>query len=227
MKVIIFGASGMVGQGVLRECLQAPDVQAVLVVGRSRLSLDHPKLRQLVQADLFDYSGVEDQLAGYDACFFSLGVSTSETDEAGFVRINHDLPLAAGRALVRRNPDMLFVYVSGGGTDTTEQGPVMWARVKGKTENSLRRLGFRGVYLFRPGFIVPMHGERSRTRMLRLLYIWFGWAFALLRRLMPGTILDTERMGQAMLEAARHGDGTHIAESAEIHQLARAARTPT
>lgn len=226
MKVIIFGASGMVGQGVLRECLQAPDVEAVLVVGRRRLSLDHHKLRQLVQADLFDYSAVKDQLAGYDACFFCLGVSTSETDDAGFMKVNHDLPLAAGSVLVQQSPQMIFVYVSGGGTDSTEQGPVMWARVKGKTENALQRLGFRGVYLFRPGLIVPMHGEKSKTRILRLLYSWMGWVFALVSRLKPETILDTERMGLAMLEAARHGKGTHVAETAEIHRLSLAARNP-
>jgi uncharacterized protein YbjT (DUF2867 family) len=224
MNIVLYGASGMVGQGVLRECLQAADVQTVLAIGRHPLAQQHSKLRQLVLPDLLDYTSVQDQLVGYDACFFCLGVSTSATDEAGYIRINHDVPLAAGRALVRQNPGMTFVYISGGGTDATEKGPVMWARVKGQTENALQRLGFRAVYLLRPGFIVPMNGEQSKTRMLRLLYGWLGWLFALLRKLMPATILDTERMAKAMLELARHGNGrqgTPVLESADIYQLSQ------
>lgn len=224
MKLVIFGASGMVGQGVLRECLQAPDVEAVLAVGRTTLAQQHPKLQQLVLPDLFDYGAVQEQLAGYDACFFCLGVSTSETDEAGFIRINHDLPLAAGQVLAQRNPHMAFVYISGRGTDTTEQGSVMWARVKGRTENALQRLGFRAVYLFRPGFIVPMHGEKSKTHLLRLLYGGLGWLLTPLRTLMPASILDTERMGLAMLEVVRQGHRTAIIESPEIHRLSQATR---
>ncbi|WP_175997578.1 NAD-dependent epimerase/dehydratase family protein [Burkholderia stabilis] len=227
MKVIVFGASGMVGQGVLRECLLAPDVESVLVVGRSALTMQHPKMQQLVRPDLFDYADIEARFDGYDACFFCLGVSASETDEAGFVRINHDLPLAVGQVLVRRHAAMVFVYVSGGGTDSTERGPVMWARVKGKTENALQRLGFRAVYLFRPGFILPLNGEQSKTRMLRQLYSYMGWAFAMLRKLFPEKILDTVRMGQAMLQIARHGNDTAVVESADISRLAATARVAT
>ncbi|RQS03122.1 NAD-dependent epimerase/dehydratase family protein [Burkholderia sp. Bp9002] len=223
MNVIVFGASGMVGQGVLRECLLAPDVGSVLAIGRSELPLRHPKLRQLVRADLFHYRDVADQLAGYDACFFCVGVSASDTDEAGFVRLNYDLPLAAAHALVERNPGMTFVYVSGGGTDSTEKGPAMWARVKGRTENALQRLGFRAVYLFRPGIIVPLNGERSKTRLYRLFYAGLGWAIAPLRRLFPNEILDTERVGRAMLQAVRNGGGPAIVERADINRLAQAA----
>ncbi|WP_434666089.1 epimerase [Paraburkholderia sp. A3BS-1L] len=223
MKVILFGASGMVGQGVLRECLLDPNVEAVLVIGRSRLTQEHPKLLHLVKDDLFDYRGIEGQLGGYDACFFCLGISVSDTDEAGYIRINHDLPIAVGQALARLEPGMTFVYVSGGGTDSTERGAVMWARIKGRTENELQKLGFRQVYLFRPGFIVPLHGEKSKTRMLRLLYTYLGWVFAMLRRLFPERVLDTVRMGQAMLQVARSGNNTAVVESADINRLAHAA----
>ncbi|MGZ2748707.1 NAD(P)H-binding protein [Burkholderia stagnalis] len=226
MNVILFGASGMVGQGVLRECLLAPDVETVLAVGRSELPLRHPKLRQLVRADLFDYRDVAGQLDGYDACFFCLGVSASDTDEAGFVRLNHDLPLAAAQALVERNPGMTFVYVSGSGTDSTEQGKIMWARVKGRTENALQRLGFRAVYLFRPGIIAPLNGERSKTRLYRLFYSGLGWAVAPLRRLFPNAILDTERVGRAMLQAVRDGGAQAIVEPVDINRLAQAATAP-
>ncbi|MEX8520369.1 MAG: NAD(P)H-binding protein [Leptothrix sp. (in: b-proteobacteria)] len=221
MKIILYGASGMVGQGVLRECLQAPDVAAVLAVGRSRLALQHPKLRQLVRADLFDLREVEAELGGYDACFFCLGISASDTDEAGFTRLNHDLPLAVARALVPRHPGMCFVYVSGAGTDSTEQGSVMWARVKGRTENALLKLGFRAVYLFRPGIILPLHGERSKTRVYRLFYAVLGWALKPLRRFWPGQILDTVRIGQAMLQVVRAGPATPLVEAADIHRLAQ------
>ncbi|WP_322094879.1 NAD(P)H-binding protein [Paraburkholderia bannensis] len=227
MKVVIFGASGMVGQGVLRECLQASDVESILVVGRNALAMQHPKLKELVRPNLFEYSDVEEQLQGYDACFFCLGVSTSDTDESGFIRINHDLPVAAGLALARRNPQMAFIYVSGGGTDATERGPVMWARVKGKTENALRNMGFRAVYLFRPGFILPMNGEQSKTRLLRLLYRYLRGVFIVSRRLFPCKILDTVSMGQAMLQVTRHGSDVAVLESADIYRLASAARSTT
>jgi len=224
MKVIVFGASGMVGQGVLRECLLARDVGDVLVVGRSAIAAEHPKLRQLVRADLFDYSGDQGLIRGYDACFFCLGTSSSGADEGEFTRINHDLPVAVGKAMAAVNPGMTFVYVSGAGTDSTGHGKVMWARVKGRTENELQQLGFKSVYLFRPGIILPLNGAVSKTRMYRLAYQWFGWAFAILRKRFPTAILDTEQVGQAMLQAVREGAGRRIADSAAIHDLALAGR---
>ncbi|CAI1521281.1 Uncharacterised protein [Serratia proteamaculans] len=219
MRVIIFGASGMVGQGALRECLRDPQVSEVLSIGRSALAQSHAKLNQLTLPDLSDLSAVEAQLAGYDACFFCLGVSSAGMNEARYRTLTYDLTLAAGRPLARLNPAMTFIYVSGVGTDSSEHGRSMWARVKGATENALLALPFHAV-MFRPGAIVPLHGIRSRTRVYDLLYrllkpLWFG---AL--RLFPNQVTTTERVGLAMLAVARHETTLRIVEPGEINRLA-------
>ncbi|MEX3239626.1 epimerase [Serratia quinivorans] len=219
MKVIILGASGMVGQGALRECLRDPQVTEVLSIGRSALVQSHAKLRQLTLPDLSDLSAIEAQLAGYDACFFCLGVSSAGMNEARYRTLTYDLTLAVARPLARLNPAMTFIYVSGVGTDSSEQGRSMWARVKGATENALLALPFHAV-MFRPGAIVPLHGIRSRTRLYDLLYrlfkpLWFG---AL--RLFPQQVTTTERVGLAMLAVARHETALRIIEPAEINRLA-------
>ena len=152
MRILLFGATGMVGQGVLRECLVDGDVTRVLCVGRKPTGQQHPKLSELVVPDMSDYSAVEDKLSDFDACFFCLGVSSVGMSEADYRRITYDLTLAAAQPLARLNPQMTFIYVSGAGTDSTERGPTMWARVKGATENALMRLPFRAAYMFRPGF---------------------------------------------------------------------------
>jgi uncharacterized protein YbjT (DUF2867 family) len=219
MKIIIFGASGMVGQGALRECLRDPQVTEVLSIGRSPLVQSHAKLRQLTLPDLSDLSAVEAQLAGYDACFFCLGVSSAGMNEARYRALTYDLTLAAARPLARLNPAITFIYVSGVGTDSSEQGRSMWARVKGATENALLALPFNAV-MFRPGAIVPLHGIRSRTRLYDLLYrlfkpLWFG---AL--RLFPQQVTTTERVGLAMLAVARHQTTLRVIEPGEINRLA-------
>lgn len=219
MRVIILGASGMVGQGALRECLRDPQVSEVLSIGRSALTQSHAKLKQLTLPDLSDLSAVEAQFAGYDACFFCLGVSSAGMSEARYRTLTYDLTLAAGRPLARMNPEMTFIYVSGVGTDSSEGGRSMWARVKGATENALLALPFHAV-MFRPGAIVPLHGIRSRTRVYDLLYrllkpLWFG---AL--RLFPNQVTTTERVGLAMLAVARHETTLRIIEPAEINRLA-------
>ncbi|CAI1613709.1 Putative NADH-flavin reductase [Serratia quinivorans] len=219
MKVIILGASGMVGQGALRECLRDPQVTEVLSIGRSALVQSHAKLRQLTLPDLSDLSAIEAQLAGYDACFFCLGVSSAGMNEARYRTLTYDLTLAVARPLARLNPAMTFIYVSGVGTDSSEQGRSMWARVNGATENALLALPFHAV-MFRPGAIVPLHGIRSRTRLYDLLYrffkpLWFG---AL--RLFPQQVTTTERVGLAMLAVARHETALRIIEPAEINRLA-------
>jgi uncharacterized protein YbjT (DUF2867 family) len=215
MKVILFGATGMVGQGVLRECLLATDVDAVLTVGRSATGQRNPKLRELVHANLADLSAIEGELAGYDACFFCLGVSSAGLDEAAYSRVTYDIALAAGQVLSRLNPSMTFIYVSGAGTDSTGRGRAMWARVKGRTENALLSLPFR-AYMFRPGLIQPMHGIRSRTRWYRLLYAAFRPLFGVARRLFPRSVSTTEQVGRAMLEVARKGAPRRILEVADI-----------
>ncbi|MGA7649334.1 MAG: NAD(P)H-binding protein, partial [Thermoplasmata archaeon] len=164
MKVILFGATGMVGQGVLRECLLDPQVESVLSVGRSATGQQHPKLHEVVRGSLADLASIEDQLRGYDACFFCLGMSSAGMSEDDYRRVTHDLTVAAGQTLARLDPWMTFIYVSGAGTDSTEHGRSMWARVKGRTENELLRMPFRAAYMFRPGVIRPLHGIRSKTR---------------------------------------------------------------
>ncbi len=222
MRVIVFGASGMVGQGVVRECLGDGSVDKVLSVVRAPTGARHAKLEELVLADFYDYGAVEGQLVGYDACFFCLGVSSAGMREADYRRVTYDLTLAAARTLIKLNPAMTFVYVSGLGTDSTEKGRSMWARVKGATENALGRLGFRAVYLFRPGWIQPLHGIRSKTRFVRLLYAVFGTLFPLLDRLAPGWVTTTERLGRAMIVVAARGAPTAILENRDINALAAA-----
>lgn len=226
MKVIVFGASGMVGQGVLRECLAAVDVEEVLCIGRSPLGQVHPKLRERVQDDLFHY-GDPGQLAGYDACFFCLGVSAAGLDEAAYTRITHDLTLAAAAALAPLNPQMVLTYVSGTGTDSSERGKVMWARVKGRTENDLLKLPFKAAYMFRPGAIRALDGIRSKTPAYRWAYVLGGPLLGPLQRMFPTKIVTTREIGLAMLEVARHGAERAILEPPDIHALARIAVTST
>ena len=163
MKVIIFGATGMVGQGVLRECLIDPGVESVLSVGRSPTGQQHPRLQEILHDNFFDFSAIEKRLTGYDACFFCLGVSSLGMDAERYRHPTYDLTMAAATTLAKLNPGMVFTYVTGRGTDSTEQGSLMWARVKGKTENDLLKLPFKAAYMFRPAGIQPLHGVRSKT----------------------------------------------------------------
>ena len=203
MNVILFGATGMVGQGVLRECLLDPDVQQILSIVRAPSGQHHPKLRELIHTDFFDYSAIEPQLTGFDACFFSLGVSSAGMDEAKYTHLTYDLTLAAATTLARLNPNMTFIYVSGAGTDSTERGRTMWARVKGKTENDLLKLPFRAAYMFRPGFIQPLHGIRSKTRLYQTIYTILNPILPLLKSAFPKYITTTEQLGRAMLRVAK------------------------
>jgi uncharacterized protein YbjT (DUF2867 family) len=223
LNIMIFGATGMVGQGVLRECLLASDVERVLIVGRTASGVTHAKLRELRVPDLMDYSAVEADLSGFDACFFCLGVSSAGMSEAQYARITHDLTLAAAEVLARLNPQMTFVYVSGVGTDSSERGSIMWARVKGRTENALRRLPFKASYMFRPGVIQPMHGARSKTRVYAVTYMLVGWLLPLLRAVSPRRFLTTELVGQAMLAVARRGAPQVVLEPGDIYDAARGA----
>jgi len=219
MKVILFGASGMVGQGVLRECLLDPDVDRVLAVSRGPLPQQHPKLEVLVHGDFTDFSAVEARLAGYDACFFCLGISSVGLSEEAYTRITYDMPLAAARTLARLSPDMTFVYVSGAGTDSSERGRSMWARVKGKAENAIFALPFRGKCMFRPGFIRPMDGITSRTRLYRVLYALMRPLGPLFERLFPRAVTSTRQVGRAMLAVARQGAPKPLLENADINLL--------
>jgi uncharacterized protein YbjT (DUF2867 family) len=195
MNVILFGATGMVGQGVLRECLFDPNVQQILSIVRTPSGQQHPKLPELVHTNLFDYSTIEPQLTGFDACFFSLGVSSAGLDEAKYTHLTYDLTLAAATTLARLNPQMTFLYVSGTGTDSTERGRIMWARVKGKTENALLQLPFRAAYMFRPGFIQPLQGIRSKTKLYQFFYTALNPILPLLKSVFPKSITTTEGTG--------------------------------
>ncbi len=219
MKILVFGASGMVGQGVVRECVRAADVEAVVVVGRGPSGLPaDPKLTEIVHADLLDVSAIDARLAGFDACLFCLGVSSAGLDEAAYARVTFDMTMAPARALAKHSPQMTFIYVSGAGTDSTAQGRSMWARVKGRTENALLAL-FPNAYMFRPGGIQPMHGARSKTRSYRIGYL-VAWPLLPLLKLV-GAITTTERMGLAMLNVARRGADTRILGNGAINRLAR------
>jgi uncharacterized protein YbjT (DUF2867 family) len=224
MNVIIFGASGMVGQGVLRECLLDDRLGRVLVIGRSSTGVQHPKLRELVQADPSDLSAVAAELAEYDACFYCLGVSAAGLTEDAYRAITYDLTLAVARPLAEANCELVFCYVSGAGTDSSEQGRAMWARVKGRTENDLLKLPFR-AYMFRPGFIQPLHGAVSKTRSYRIAYTVLGPVLPLLRRLAPNHVTSTEQLARAMLAVATASpadatDTPHILAPAAINRLA-------
>jgi uncharacterized protein YbjT (DUF2867 family) len=219
MDVVLFGATGMVGQGVLRECLLDPEVHRVLSVGRTGTGRQHPKLREIIRADLFDFTEIESDLSGYDACFFCLGVSAAGMTENEYRRVTYDITLAAATTLVKLNREMTFIYVSGSGTDSTERGRTMWARVKGSTENALLRLPFKAAYMFRPAGIQPMHGETSKTRLYRVFYVIARPLMPLLKRLFAKYMTTTEQIGRAMITAARNGAPKAILETEDINRM--------
>ena len=219
MKIVLFGGTGMIGQGVLRECLLDPNVEAVLTVGRTASGKHHEKLREILRQDMSDYADLAVQLTGLDACFFCLGVSSSGMAEKDYERVTYGVTLAAAGILSRLNPQMTFVYVSGAGTDSSEQGRSMWARVKGKTENALLRLPFAAAYMFRPGFIEPLHGATSKTRAYRIFYAISKPLLPPLRRMFPNQILTTEQIGLAMLAVARRGYAKRVLEIKDIRAL--------
>jgi uncharacterized protein YbjT (DUF2867 family) len=222
MKAIIFGATGMVGQGILRECLLDPEIENVLSVVRAASGRQHGKLREIVHKDFYDFSTIEPQLTGHDACFFVLGATSAGKTEEQYRRITYDITLAAANTLVRLNPRMVFTYVSGSGTDSTAKGRSMWARVKGETENALLRLPFKAAYMFRPGVIVPHHGARSKTRAYRMIYTLATPILALLEVALPKSVTTTDKLGRAMIYAATHGAPKPVLETADIDQLTRA-----
>lgn len=219
MRVILFGATGMVGQGVLRECLLAGDVDNVLGVGRTSTGQQHAKLQEIVRPDLFDLSPIEGRLSGFDACFFCLGVSAAGMSEQDYRRLTYELTISVATRLARLNPAMTFIYVSGAGTDSTERSRMMWARVKGKTENDLLKMPFRAAYMFRPGYIQPLHGIRTKTKLYDALYTVAAPLYPILKRLLPKYVTTTECVGRAMLNVARHGAPKRFLENQDINQL--------
>jgi uncharacterized protein YbjT (DUF2867 family) len=219
MKVILFGATGMVGQGVLRECLLDADVETVLAVGRSPTGVQNAKLREIVHDNFRDFSAIESQLAGYDACFFCLGVSSLGMSEERYRHLTYDITLAAATTLSKLNPGMVFVYVTGQGTDSTEQGRLMWARIKGKTENDLLKLPFKAAYMFRPAGIQPLHGVKSRTAWVQAIYVVASPLLTWLDRVAPKYMTTTEQVGRAMIKVARDGYPKPVLESEDINAI--------
>lgn len=220
MNVILFGATGMVGQGVLRECLQDSRVDRILLIVRDPTGSTSPKLTELIHENFFDWTSVEDQLSGYDTCFFCLGVSAVGMKEAEYRRITHDLTLSVADVLVHHSVKT-FIYVSGQGTN--EHSRAMWARVKGVTESALQQLPFAQVFCFRPGYIQPLHGVRSKIGWYNAFYAALGWAYPILRRIAARFVTSTEEVGRAMISVAAQGYPKSVLETVDI---AAAAQRP-
>ena len=217
IRAIITGATGMVGEGVLHECLQHQDVEQVLVINRKPCGVIHPKLKEIIHADFFDFSSIENQLSNYNACFFCLGVSSVGMKEPEYTRLTYALTMHVAQILSRLNPDMTFCYISGASTDSTEKGRMMWARVKGKTENDLMKLSFKQVYNFRPGIIQPTKGLKNTLSF----YKYLGWLLPIIRSLAPNYITTLKQLGLAMINASTKGYEKQILEVKDILDLSK------
>lgn len=220
INVIIFGASGMVGMGALLECVADPRVTSVRVIGRTSCGVTHPKLVEILHRDFFDYTALQPRLAGLDACFFCLGVSAAGMDEAKYQHLTYDLTLAAARALLALNPGLTFCYISGAGTDSTERGRSMWARVKGKTENALLGLPFKAAFMFRPGYIQPMKGVQTKVALYKAVYTVLSPLYPVLRRLSPGSFTTSVNVGRALINVADRGYPRNILVAEDINRAA-------
>jgi len=220
LHVIITGATGMVGKGVLLECLESPYVESVLVINRRPLDILHDKLKEIIVKDFLELSEIENQLKGYNACFYCLGISAFRMSESDYSKITYDMTMNLGETLLRINPGIGFCYVSGQGTDSTEKGRMMWARVKGKTENALLSLPFKSAYMFRPGYIQPMKGIRSSTKMYNMMYALMKPLYPILNKIFADHITNTTRVGKAMINAMFLGyDKKHL-DNSDINLLA-------
>jgi hypothetical protein len=217
IKAIITGTTGMVGEGVLHECLLHPQVESVLVINRKPCGVVHPKLKEIIHADFFNFTPIEDQLSGYNACFFCLGVTSVGLKEDAYYKLTYTLTLHLAEILSKYNPDMTFCYISGAGTDSTEKGKSMWARVKGKTENDLLKLPFKKVYNFRPGFIKPIKGLQNTHSF----YTYIGWMFPIGRALYPTGFCTLHEIGLAMIHASTKGYKQTTLEGKDIIELAK------
>jgi len=217
LNVIITGATGMVGEGVLHECLLHPDVESVLVINRKPCGVTHEKLKEIIHKDFFNLSHIEDQLVGYNACFFCTGISSVGKKEDEYKHITYDLTMNFARVMLKKNPDMVFCYVSGSGTDSTEKGRMMWARVKGKTENDLLKLPFKDSYMFRPGYIQPTKGLKN-TKKFYKLFVPF---YPILIIIFPRFVVSLEEVGMAMINVALYGSDEKILECREIVQQSK------
>jgi uncharacterized protein YbjT (DUF2867 family) len=219
IKVIITGSTGMVGKGVLLVCLDNPAVSNILVINRHSLGMQHPKLKEVITNNFYDLSSLEQNLTGYDACYFCLGVSSFRMKEEDYHHITYDLTISVAKTLLRLNPGLVFCFVSGQGTDSTEKGSTMWARVKGKTENALLAMPFKGAYMFRPGYIHPMPGVKSRTPLYNTLIPIIKPLYPILKRIFPNSTTTNEAIGKAMIAVTLNPNPKHILNSPDINQF--------
>lgn len=222
IRAILTGATGMVGEGVLLECLQNPNVEHVLVLTRKPTGRSHAKMTELLVPDLADLSAVESQLTGYNACFFCAGISSVGVSKEEYERITHDLTLAVGETLARLNPELTFIYVSGASTDSSETSRQHWARVKGRTENELLALPFQAAYMFRPGMMRPLEGQQNVPKLMRVI----DWLYPVVKRLAPAVACTLEEVGQAMTNAADFGYSKRVLEVPDIVALAHGKAAP-
>lgn len=220
-KVIITGATGMIGKGVLLECLDHNEINEVLIIGRSPVGMEHFKLKELIHQDFTDFSLLNDQLTGYDACFFCLGISAGGMKEDQYRRITYDFTMELAKTLKDINPGMTFNYVSGQGTDSSEKGRMMWARVKGKTENDLLKLGFKQAFMFRPGAIIPLRGIRSKTKSYQFMYDNFMWLLKGIKAIAPNSVVDTSQIGLAMINTVLKGYNKSVLKQEDIIILSK------
>ena len=220
MRIIITGSTGMVGKAALLAALDSPDVESILLVNRQLVGLHHAKIREVLHQDFFNPAPIESQLAGYDACLFCLGVSSVGMKEDAYTRMTYDLTTTMAKAMIRQNPGMTFCYISGAGTDSSEKGQLMWARVKGRTENALLQMGFGRAYMFRPGMIQPFDGIRAKSNTVNVMYSIFRPVYFLLKRF-PGMVTDTRRLGKAMVRVAKDGYSKTVLENRDINEAGK------
>lgn len=220
IKAVLFGSTGMIGQAVLLECLQNTEVESILTVNRQSCNVNNPKLKEIILKDLFELSGLTAEMTGYNTCLFCLGISSAGMKEKDYYKITYDLTLNAAKTLLEINKDMTFCYISGTGTDSSEKGKIMWARVKGKTENALLALPFKNAYMFRPAFIQPTKGIRSRTRSYNILYAVFKPFYFILKH-SDSFVTNTETFGKAMILTVLNGYQKNILENRDINKIVR------
>lgn len=217
IRVIITGTTGMVGEGVLYDCLLHEDVEQVLVINRKNCGISHPKLKEIIHADFFDFSSIENQLQNYNACFFCLGVSSIGMNEETYTKLSYTLTMHVAQTLSRLNTDMTFCYISGAHADSTEKGRSMWARVKGKTENDLMKLPFKKTYMFRPGYMQPTKGMKNTLKY----YKYVSWMYPMWRTFFPSFVSTLSELGLAMINAAAKGYDKSILEVKDIINLSK------
>ena len=219
MKVLVTGATGMVGKGVLLQCLDSEKVSEVISIGRRKTGVEHSKLTEIEHADFSDFSSIKNQLEGIDACFHSMGVSAAGMSEADYTRMTYDFSIALAKTMLEVNPEMTFIYVSGQGTDSSEKGRQMWARVKGKTENDLLKVGFKQAFMFRPGGIIPTRGIKPSSKLYKRMMVLLGWLLPVMKALFPNSIVNTDQIGLAMINVVKQGYDKAVIDPKDILRL--------